>query len=306
MIADEMRSGFPDKNINYRPWRGEEPKSEDFSSPTDPETLESSCLIRDTIPAAGSCSRPRPSPQGHASWTMMGPLYQGHAAVHLGHAFFVWATPIHQGHAPFICDTLVRQGHAPSIWATPHPAWPRLLPPGFNQNSCFAINGDPAPPDLEISCGAPSGPSPPPLRALRPLSPPFPPCSDFFPQSHFLLLWLLLAGQIRDGGVISGTFEVPINNGAAWPAPAPSASRSDQRLASRRPRPWKTALYWIWKAEQASRRSPRRSPQVPPSSDARPEDFHTQLLVLPGSTGKSEPGPRFTQDRVRRQSAGRA
>lgn len=104
VIADEMRSGFPDKNINYRPWRGEEPKSEDFSSPTDPETLESSCLIRDTIPAAGSCSRPRPSPQGHASWTMgpqMGPLYQGHAAVHLGHAFFVWATPIHQGHASF-------------------------------------------------------------------------------------------------------------------------------------------------------------------------------------------------------------
>lgn len=141
MIADEMRSGFPDKNINYRPWRGEEPKSEDFSSPTDPETQESSCLIRDTIPAAGSCSRPRPSPQGHASWTMppqMGPLYQGHAAVHLGHAFFVWTTPIQRGHAPFICDTPIRQGHAPSIWTTPHPAWPRLLPPGFNQNSCFA------------------------------------------------------------------------------------------------------------------------------------------------------------------------
>lgn len=226
----------------------------------------------------------------------------------------IWATPFSYGPRPSNGATPLSYVTRPSARVTPLLSGPRPIRHGHASSlqvlirtpALRAVNGDPAPPDLEISCGAPSGPSPPPLRALRPLSPPFPPCSDFFPQSHFLLLWLLLAGQIRDGGVISGTFEVPINNGAAWPAPAPSASRSDHRLASRRPRPWKTARYWIWKAEQASRRSPRRSPQVPPSSDARPEDFHTQLLVLPGSTGKSEPGPRFTQDRVHRQSAGRA
>lgn len=103
--------------------------------------------------------------------------------------------------------------------------------------------------------------SPPPLRALRPLSPPFTPHSEFFSQSHFLLLWLFLAQQIRDTGVISGTFEVPINNGPAWPAPEPSASSSDQRLASCRPRPWNKAPYWIPEAAAPSPPSlPRQTP----------------------------------------------
>lgn len=82
---------------------------------------------------------------------------------------------------------------------------------------------------------------------------PFSPCSEFplLSQSHFLLLWLFLAREIRDTSVISRTFEVPINNRAAWPTPEPSASSSDQRLASRRPQPWYKALYWIPKAGQA-------------------------------------------------------
>lgn len=142
--------------------------------------------------------------------------------------------------------------------------------------------------NLEISPRSPNKPSPLLFQTLTPLSPPFSPCSEFplFSQSHFLLLWLFLAHQIRDTSVISGTFEVPINNRAAWPAPEPSASSSDQRLASRRPQPWNKALYWIPKAGRAG---PVLSLTAGPSSDTRPEDFHTQpieLFVLPGSTRK--------------------
>lgn len=118
----------------------------------------------------------------------------------------------------------------------------------------------------------------------------FPPCSEFVSQSHFLLLLLFLAGQIRDAGVISGTFEVPINSGAARPALKPSASSSDQRLASRRGRPWNQARYWIPKAVQASWRPLSGSP--PPPSDARSEGFHTKPIerfVLPGTSRTSEP-----------------
>lgn len=87
--------------------------------------------------------------------------------------------------------------------------------------------------------------------------------------------------------MISGTFEVPINNGAAWPSPEPSASSSDQRLASRRPGP---GIKHFIGFQKLCRRA-RSLAAVPPLSDTRPEDFHTppiELFVLPGSTRKGK------------------
>lgn len=58
--------------------------------------------------------------------------------------------------------------------------------------------------------------------------------------------------------MISGTFEVPINNRAAWPAPEPLSFQFRSKISLTSARPWNKALYWIPKAVQASRRSHRR------------------------------------------------
>lgn len=140
---DEMRSGFPDRNINYRPWTRRENRPTEQPTPEDSSSSDRSgdagikSSENQDLPGPGTpCFRPRP-------WQRTTPL-TSHASFSVSHASFL--------------QVLIR-----------------TFAPGCVFPGRRPINGDPAPPYPEISRQSRIQPPPPPSCAsAQALIPTFP------------------------------------------------------------------------------------------------------------------------------------